>query len=249
MNRDSIILIIVAIALSLCDVASAQDQQPNAAPAPPSSDAPPPSPPTRDDAVHAMIGVWEFSNADHDKICRFNFRTEAVAGGYRLDIDKNCPHIFASTKDIVAWSTDDVGAVRLLDAHGNAVIELSEIESGMYDGFRPEEGRYILQAAAATPMRSTDDMIGDWAIARGSGKTICMLTLAHTAAAGDTLLLQIKPGCDALVTRFGPTAWRLDRGDLLLLSARGQSWRFEESDANTWQRLPETPDPVLLVRQ
>jgi Protease inhibitor Inh len=249
MNRGIIIFTIVAIALSLRGVALAQDQQPNPSPALPPSDAPPPSPPTRDDAIRGMIGVWEFSNADHDKICHFNFRADAAASGYRLDIDKNCPHIFASTKDIVAWTMDDVGAVRLLDAHGNAVIELSEIESGMYDGFRPEEGRYILQAGAATPVRSTDDLIGDWAIARGSGKAICTLTLAHNAAGSDTLLLQVKPGCDALVTRFGPTAWRMDRGDLLLLSARGQTWRFEESDANTWQRVPETPDPVLLVRQ
>jgi len=41
----------------------------------------------------------------------------------------------------------------------------------------------------------------------------------------------------------------MDQGELLLLSARGQSWRFEENDANTWQRVPETADPVLLVRQ
>jgi hypothetical protein len=34
-----------------------------------------------------------------------------------------------------------------------------------------------------------------------------------------------------------------------LLSARGQTWRFEENDVNTWQRVPETDDPVLLVRQ
>ena len=124
-----------------------------------------------------------------------------------------------------------------------------QVESGMYDGFRPEEGRYILQAAAATPTRTTNDLIGDWAIARGSGKSICMLTLADNAAGGDTLPLKVQPGCDALVTRFGPTAWRMDRGDLLLLSARGQTWRFEESDANTWQRVPETSDPVLLVRK
>ena len=52
-----------------------------------------------------------------------------------------------------------------------------------------------------------------------------------------------------LVTRFGPTSWRIDQGDLVLLSARGQTWRFEENDANTWQRVPESADPVLLVRQ
>jgi hypothetical protein len=39
------------------------------------------------------------------------------------------------------------------------------------------------------------------------------------------------------------------QGELVLVSPRGQSWQFEENDANTWQRVPESSDPVLLVRQ
>jgi hypothetical protein len=41
----------------------------------------------------------------------------------------------------------------------------------------------------------------------------------------------------------------MDNGELVLQSARGQTWRFEENDTNTWQRLPESADPILLVRQ
>jgi len=92
-------------------------------------------------------------------------------------------------------------------------------------------------------------MVGDWAIARGTGKPICVLTLANNPAGADNLALKVKPGCDALVTRFGPTSWHIDKGELVLLSARGQVWRFEEDDANTWLRVPESADPVLLVRQ
>jgi hypothetical protein len=201
------------------------------------------------DAANGMIGAWEFSNADHDKICHFNFRADAVSQGYRLDIDKNCPNVFPSTKEIAAWAVDNYGNLRLLDAGGNPVVELTEVESGMYDGFKPEEGRYILQAAAAAPVRSADEMVGDWAVARGTGKPICTITLANSPAGTDVLALTVKPGCDALVTRFGPTSWRMDQGELVLLSPRGQAWQFEENDANTWQRVPETPDPVLLVRQ
>jgi hypothetical protein len=141
------------------------------------------------------------------------------------------------------------GNLRLLDARGNATIELTEVESGLYDGFQPEEGRYILQNAAAVKVRTVEQMIGDWAIARGAGKPICSLTLGNGSAGPDQFTLKLKPGCDALVTRFNPTSWRMDNGDLLLSSPRGQAWRFEENDANTWQRVPETPDPVLLVRQ
>jgi hypothetical protein len=231
MGRSAIIG--AAVAASICGGAPAQE------------------PAALGDAANAMIGAWEFSNADHDKICRFNFRSDALAGGYRLEIDRNCANLFPSTKDVAAWAIDNYGTLRLLDAHGNPVIELTEAEKGIFDGFQPDEGRYILQSAAAAPVRSADDMIGDWAVVRGTGKPICLLTLANTAAAAGTelLALKIKPGCDALVTRFGPVSWRVDQGDLVLLSARGQAWHFEENDANTWQRVPETADPVLLVRQ
>ena len=201
------------------------------------------------DAANAMIGAWEFSNADRDKVCHFTFRADAVAGGYRADVDRNCANLFPSARDVAGWTIDNYGTLRLLDARGNAVIELTEAESGIFDGFQPGEGRYVLQSAAAAPVRSTDEMIGDWAVARGTGKPICLLSLAGSPAGADALALKVKPGCDALVTRFGPTSWRMDQGELLLLSARGQNWRFEENDANTWQRVPETVDPVLLVRQ
>jgi Protease inhibitor Inh len=202
-----------------------------------------------EDAVNAMLGAWEFSDADHNRICHFTFRVEAASGGHRLDVEKSCVNLFPSTKSISGWALNNYGDLSLLDAHGEAVIELSEVETGMYDGFSPAEGRYVLQTAASAPVRSADDMVGDWAVARGTGKPICTLTLANSPAAGGALTLRLKAGCDPLVTRFNPNAWRMDQGELVLLSARGQSWQFEENDPNTWQRVPESADPILLLRQ
>jgi hypothetical protein len=230
--------IVVAMAGCLCGgVTLAQDVK--------TPDVPPAS-----DPVAGMIGNWQFSNADQDKVCHFVFRNDPAPGGYKLDIDKNCPNVFPSTKNIVAWTIDNFGSLRLLDSAGKAMIELSEVETGMFDGFRKEEGRYILQnAASVTPTQTAADIAGDWAIERGTGKPICVLTLANKSAGADDFVLEVKPGCDALVTRFNPTSWRIDSTDLVLLTPRGLSWRFEENDPNTWQRVPETPDPVLLVRQ
>jgi len=229
------VLLAWAVGFGNCAGASAQET-----PAPP---------PALSDAATAMIGAWEFSNADHDKICRFAFRAEPAPGGYRLDVDRNCPNLFPSTKEVSGWTVDGFGTLALLDARGNRVIEMTEAEAGIYDGFEPGQGRYILQSAAAAPVRSADDMIGDWAVARGTGKPICVLTLANTPAGADTLSLKVKPGCDPFVVRFGPTSWRMNQGELELVSARGQSWRFAENDANTWLRVPESTDPVLLLRQ
>jgi len=251
------VIIAVAVAATLCGGAGFAQNAPTGAPAPsaPVQNPPPQTAPPQNglsDAANALVGAWEFSNADHDKICHFNFRTDAVTGGYRLDIDKNCPNVFPSTKNIAGWAIDNYGSLRLIDARGNPVVELTEVESGMYDGFTPEEGRYILQTAAAAPMRTADDMVGDWAVARGNGKPVCMLTLAKSPAGPDALELKVKPGCvDALVTRFNPVAWRMDEGELVLLSPRGETWQFEENDtsSNSWQRVPESSDPVILVRQ
>ena len=130
------------------------------------------------------------------------------------------------------------------------LLELTEVESGIFDGFQPGEGRYVLQSAAAAPVRSADDMIGDWAVARGAGKPICLLTLAGSPAAADTLAAEDQ----ARLRRFGRPlrpdvrgGW--SRANWCCFLPRGQSWRFEENDANTWQRVPETVDPVLLMRQ
>jgi hypothetical protein len=224
--------IVAAIALPLCTLGAAAQESP-ASP----------------DAINAMIGNWEFSNADRDRVCRFAFRSDAGSGGNKVDIDKNCATLFPSTKDVVAWTLDTFGTLRLLDKSGNALIELSEAENGIFDGFQPSEGRYVLQSAAATPPRTAEDLVGDWGIARGTGKPICLLTLAATPVSADNLVLKVKPGCDPFVARFGPTSWRVDRGELVLVSARGQLWRFEEDDANTWTRVPETADPIIMQRQ
>jgi len=159
--------------------------------------------------------------------------------------------LFPSTKNISGWALNNYGDLSLLDSHGAAVIELTQVESGMYDGFSPGEGRYVLQTAASAPVHLAEDMIGDWAITRGTGKPICMLTLANSPvnSPSGALTLRLKTGCDPLVTRFNPNAWRIDQGELVLLSPRGQSWQFVETDPGTWQRVPESADTILLVRQ
>jgi len=202
-----------------------------------------------EDPVNAMLGLWEFSDADHNRMCRFTFRGDAASGGRRLDLDKSCVSLFPSTKNISGWALNNYGDLSLLDSHGQAVIELTQVESGMYDGFSPGEGRYVLQTAASAPVHLAEDMAGDWAVTRGTGKPICTLTLANSPVTGGALTLRVKAGCDPLVTRFNPNAWRMDQGELVLLSSRGQSWQFVETDPDTWQRVPESADTILLVRQ
>jgi hypothetical protein len=204
-----------------------------------------------DEAKAMAEGTWEFSNADRDKRCTLTFRTEAAAAGLRLEFDRGCAALFPFIKEIAGWSLTQNDFLRLLDAKGQSVLEFSEVESRIYEAPRPGEGILFIQASTAVgpPPKEADVMFGDWALMRGGGgKPICTMTLANTPAGDDYFALKLKPGCDALVARFAPTAWQMDRGELVLKNARNQTWRFAEGDGSAWQRVPEGPQPLTLVR-
>jgi hypothetical protein len=202
------------------------------------------------DAAKAMLGTWELSNADRDKICMITFRPDPAPPGLKLEFDKACAGVFALTKDVTAWTLGVNDTLRFVDTKGKTILELSEVEARMYEGERPGEGLYFMQnsAPAEVGLRTAEEMPGDWGVMHDSEKPICIVTLLKTAA-GDAFTLKVKPGCDPFVSSFNPLSWRMDRGALVLLSARGEDWRFEEDDAVTWHRVPESTDPIVLVRQ
>ena len=210
----------------------------------------PPSPATSE-AFKAVIGKWQISNADRDRICEVTFRGDPNGGAFKLEFDKACQ--MPELRGVVAWTIGGLDLVRLLDARGKPIMEFTEVESGTYEAQRSGEGVFFMESAAvaASPVGlSSDQMAGDWGVVRGSGKTVCTITLTNTAANEDSFALKLKPGCDPLVTRFGPAAWYMDRGELVFKSRGGQYWRFEENDPLNWQRvLPEGREPITLVRQ
>ena len=124
---------------------------------------------------------------------------------------------------------------------GNAVVELTEVESGMYDGFTPEEGRYILQTAAAAPMLSADDMVGDWAVARGTGKPICVLTLANSPAGTACWRSRSSPAAirSSRALRRPPGAWTKARWSCSRRAARpGSSSRTTPIPGSACRKPP-----------
>jgi hypothetical protein len=134
-----------------------------------------------------MIGQWELSTTERSKTCVVTLK-DGPAQNLKLELEPGCAAALPFTKDITAWSIKGLGdIVRLQDAAGQPVIDFTEVESGIFEGLRTGEGVYILQnlAAARSLAKSMDQMIGDWAMVRGSGQTICGLTLTNTEATAD----------------------------------------------------------------
>jgi hypothetical protein len=198
-----------------------------------------------------MIGQWELSTADRSKTCVVTLKPDGAQRGLKLDLESGCAAALPFTKDIAAWNVKGLDIVRLQDETGEAVIDFTEVETGIFEGVRSGEGVYILQnlVAARSIAKSMDQMIGDWAMVRGDGTSICGLTLTNTDAGNDNFQVFLKPKCDPKVAAFAPTQWRLDHGQIMLIANSGEIWRFEADDNAQWRLVPDSVDPLIMVRQ
>ena len=198
-----------------------------------------------------MVGQWELSTTERSKTCVVTLKGDGAGQASKLELEPACKAALPFTKDITAWSIKGLDIVRLQDASGESVIDFTEVEAGIFEGLRQGEGVYILQnlAAARSMAKSMDQMIGDWAMVRGNGQPICGLTLTNTEAGGDNFQVFLKPKCDAAIAQFNPTQWRLERGQIILMSKAGETWQFEADDNAQWRRVPDTADPLIMLRQ
>jgi protease inhibitor Inh len=213
-----------------------------------------PAPLLAQDAVNlkkAMVGQWELATTDRSKTCVVTLKGDAIAQGLKLELEPSCPTALPFAKNITAWNVKGLDIVRLQDASGEAVIDFTEVETGIFEGVRQGEGVYILQnlAAARSLAKSMDQMIGDWAMVRGDGNAICGLVLTNNDAGNDNFQVFVKPKCDAKVAAFAPTQWRLDHGQMILMSDSGEAWRFEADDNAQWRLVPDSANPLIMLRQ
>jgi hypothetical protein len=204
--------------------------------------------PAPSDAAKEMVGGWEISNAARDKTCPLTFKLDA--GGFKLELDAGCAAAFPALKDLAVWAMGPNDGVRLYDAKGALLLDFAEVEFHMFEAERKGEGLFFLrtQAAAKAATISPEQLFGEWALVKEFEKPLCKLTLSNASAGGDDYKITVKPGCDASIAGIGLTTWRLDRDELLLVG-RGGSWRFSESDATSWERIPPSADPLVLMRQ
>ena len=198
-----------------------------------------------------MVGQWELSTTERSKTCVVTLKSDATPQGLKLELEPGCAAALPFTRDIKAWNVKGLDIVRLQDAAGGPVIDFTEVESGIFEGLRQGEGIFILQnlAAARSLAKSMDQMIGDWSMVRGNGQVICGLTLTNTEASPDNFQVFLKPKCDPAIAAFSPKQWRLEHGQMLLTSAGGDTWLFEADDNAQWRRVPDSADPLIMVRQ
>jgi len=207
------------------------------------------TPPLGEQAA-AMLGSWEFSNANRDRRCTAVFTKVPVAGGHKVEFDPDCVNLFPFIQNVTGWRFPESDNLFLFDAGGKTLAEFSEVEAGMFEAPTPGVGVLFLQnaAAAAPPPKKPEEVAGDWTIAATA--VLCEISLDTAAAPGGGMRLTIKPGCRDDVVKLNFIRWRIEGGELQLLPAQGTTpWRFVENDSDNWRRIPEGSEQVNLIRR
>lgn len=106
------------------------------------------------DSAQAMLGSWEFSNAERNKICTATFKNARTRVGLAVEFDPNCASLFPLVSGVAGWIFPDGDLLRLVDSSGATLAEFSEVEDGIYEAPTPGVGVLFLQnpeAAARKP--------------------------------------------------------------------------------------------------
>ena len=183
-----------------------------------------------------MIGTWEFSNADRDKICTVTFRAIRPVG-FKVEFDENCGNLFP----LVTRSPAGVSPTTI--CCGCSMPRAKRCSNSARS--RTASTRRRRRASACCSCRTPPppgrrrSRPSRWpATGRscaGPARRCAALTLATTAGAR-RFGVDGQAGLRASIARLNFAQWRMDRGELVLVSARGNPWRFEEVDDETWRR-------------
>lgn len=213
--------------------------------------APPPDAPAIPDAK-TLATNYELASALGDRKCAVTLDVRPAGPGFTLVYDKAaCQPLFGFLNETVAWVPGIAGSVRFVNAAKRTVSEFTEGVGGRYEALREGDGVYFLvnlQFIDPGEMPQFADLLGEWNMARPGGPPICTISLTDQSTVENAFVVTVKPDCDQAVTRFGPVSWMLDRGDILLFSAKGDRLRFGRQQEGGWAKVPDTPRPLLLAR-
>jgi hypothetical protein len=204
------------------------------------------------EAVRALAANYELANADGDRKCPMTLDAKPTGPVLALIFDRPaCVAQFAFLGDVAGWLPGPAGSIRLMRANARPVLEFTEGVGGTYEGIREGDAVYFLtnlQYSDPADAPQFADLLGAWNLSRPGGAPICRISLTDEPAASESFAVRVDANCDATIARFGPVAWRLERGDVLLLAKNGDKLRFGRQEGGDWMKIPDTPRPLLMSR-
>lgn len=203
-------------------------------------------------AARVLASNYQLADAIGERRCPMTLETKTAAPGFALAFDKTaCIPLFGYLGEVAAWQPAPAGGIYFVNAKGAVIAEFTEGVGGVYEAIRENDGVYFLsnlRIADPGTFVQLADMVGDWFLRRPQGPPLCRITLTDQPTGEERYALRLDEKCNAAITNFGPVAWRLDRGDVVLISGKDERLRFGRNDDGIWAKVPDRPRPLLMTR-
>ena len=80
------------------------------------------------DAGKGMVGVWELSNSDRDRVCNLTFKSEPARSGSQVEFDAACRDAIPPLKEVEGWSLANQ-TLKLIDARITNGVRVRVVKS------------------------------------------------------------------------------------------------------------------------
>ncbi len=226
------------------------------------------APPGKPDPVEVrtLSASYELTNADSTLRCPIVLEPKPAGRGLYLSYDREvCHSRFGFLGEVSAWLPGIAGAILLVARDGRIVTEFTEGVGGVYEAIRENDGVYFfanLQFVDPAERVQAKDLFGEWLLARPDATPEgakanpkappppkpCTLALTDEVIGDQLFNLRIQPPCETALVPAGLQSWQLERGDIVLRFANGDTLRFEKGEDGRWIKIPEKPRPLVLSR-
>ncbi|MDF2996674.1 MAG: hypothetical protein K0R27_2311 [Xanthobacteraceae bacterium] len=198
-----------------------------------------------------LAAAYQLANADGDRVCPMTLKPDPAGAAFAVAFDKAaCGEAIPFAGDVVAWTPGPGDSIRLLGTKGALIAEFTEGVGGSWEALREGDGVYFLTNPSLADAKQTQpgDLYGGWDASRTAGQPVCRMEFTDESTDDGSFRLALSAGCDVGIVRFAPLAWRIERGDLVLANAKGETLRFALQEEGGWAKVPESNRPLLLTR-
>jgi hypothetical protein len=224
--------------------------------------------------VAAVAGAWDILLDGSHRKCRINLSLDPSGVGHALRFPAGCRKALPVLKDAGGWLAADGGALRLVDAMGEAALEFRPDGA---DGFvattakgetyrleRDEEARLaslpppppppppigVPQVTPVDPEKAPPaaSLPGIYFVDRYTEREVCRIALTPSTLGGGGLYeARLLEGCrDQGLRAFDPLTWRYEGGRLTLTARRGHEVTLISERDGRWRRDPEVGATLIL---
>lgn len=208
-----------------------------------------------DPVIAGMAGPFILEQGSGGPQCRVELSTEAAIHAFAIIIPETCYADFPPLTEVAGWTMLEDGTLRLTDALGKKLYELTEIESGLFQMSEPPGYSMVnvdeSDFAESQPLEIfPEQRAGAYVLSQVEAPDLgrCEVMLLAEPGGEDWYGATVDASCPPELSRFEIIGWRPLADGIVLIGKPGEIGILSETDTGPLEGKIEPNLTLRLVR-